>query len=487
MTVPDLPEGVLTLDRSASVPLSQQIYRGIRDAVGRGVLKPGMRLPSSRRLAKGLNISRNTVNTAFELLRAETIVSVGRGSAPVISGGVLLEGERRTAAAAVAGGKLSMRGELLAENLRSESWGFRHGALQPGAPALDAFPHDLWGRCLRRAARVPPTAELLYENALGHPALTHVLADYLASERGVRADPEQIVVTGSMQAGLSGLAQALADPGDHAWIEDPGYLGARTAFHGAGLTMRGIPVDDDGAAIELMAERGAAPKLIYVTPSHNYPFGKRMPLQRRLKLIEAAREMGATILEDDYDSEFLFEGRPIAALQGLSTSGEVIYLGTFSKSLMPGLRVSYCVVPEPLVDGVRAVFRQTGRMSSVHVQMALADLISSGEYRAHLKRIRTLYQQRGNAVVSALQSRLGNQVDVEMPKGNVQISVRFRQEVDDTLIARQLQAHGFAVCPLSPCFLDRSPESGLIVGFAAATEAQIEGFVTVLGTLFEAV
>ncbi|MBD8876265.1 PLP-dependent aminotransferase family protein [Roseibium polysiphoniae] len=480
MKVPDLLEGVLSLDRSSSLSLSQQIYRRIREAVGNGQLKPGMRLPSSRKLANRLEVSRNTVNAAFELLQAETIITVEPGSAPTVSGGVQIDGAPAQVGEAPVRGKLSARGRLLAQHLRGDSWAFRHGALQPGAPALDAFPHDLWGRYLRRAARSSPCAELLYENATGHPALTRVLADYLASERGVRTEPDQILVTSSMQAALSGLAQALADPGDHAWMEDPGYIGARSAFHGAGLKICGIPVDREGAVIEAMTGRRPSPRLVYVTPSHSYPFGSRMPLSRRLQLISAAREMGAIVLEDDYDSEFLFEGRPIAALQGLASSGEVIYLGTFSKSFLPGLRISYCVLPKPLVEGVRSVFRQTGRLSNVHAQIALADFMSSGEYRAHLKRIRDLYQQRGLALVEALRGRLGNRIEVDTPTGNVQVAVRFRSEIDDEKLARDLQARGFAVSPLSPCFVERAPEKGLVIGFAAATVPQISQFTDLL-------
>lgn len=485
MKVPDILGGLVSLDRQASVPLGQQIYRAIRSAVGNGHFKPGMVLPSSRDLANRLGVSRNTVNVAFELLQAEAIVTVGPGRARIISDSAVLEGEGRSLPSASGSAKLSARGACLAADLRGDNWAFRHGALQPGAPALDSFPHDLWGRFLRRAARRISQPELLYENATGHPELTHVLSEYLASERGVRAEPHQIIVTGSMQASLSGLSQALADPGDLAWIEDPGYLGARTAFVGAGLSVHGMPVDHDGAVVDAMAGHGSSPKLIYVTPSHSYPFGSRMTLARRLKLLEVARERGAIILEDDYDSEFLFEGRPIAALQGLAQADEVIYLGTFSKSLLPGLRVSYCVVPDHLADGLRRVFRQTGRLANVHAQIALADFISSGEYRAHLKRIRQLYQVRGRALVQALKSRLGNALFVEMPTGNVQIAVRFRGAVDDGLLAKKLQARGFAVSPLSPCFLDRPVEPGLIIGFAAATSAQIEAFATALSELLE--
>jgi GntR family transcriptional regulator/MocR family aminotransferase len=413
-------------------------------------------------------------------LKAEGIVRIRPGTAPVITEVAGLEGVNGSSRAKRPARNLSRRGAKLAENLRDDTWRQRHGPLQPGAPALDAFPYELWARSLRRAARTFQTPDLLYQNTSGYPPLKKTLADYLASERGVRATPEQVLIVPSMQAALAGISAALADPGDTAWIEDPGYLGARTAFHGAGLEIRGVPIDEQGIQPEGLILYGPHPKLIYVTPSHQYPFGGRMPLARRLTLIEAAASLGATILEDDYDSEFLFEGRPVAALQGLADAGEVIYLGTFSKSLLPGLRVSYAVVPDELVAPLVMAFRNMGHLANVHAQIALTDFIDSGQYRAHLKRIRTLYQRRGTALVEALKKELGNAISVEPPLGNVQMTVRFNGDHDDRRIAQAMHVRGFSVSPLSICYLEAPAEPGLIIGFAGASEAQIQNGVQAL-------
>ncbi len=480
MKVPEFLEGICDLDRGASVPLSQQIYRSLRVAVRQGRLKAGFRLPSSRSFALQQKISRNTVNTAYELLKAEGIIDIRPGSAPVIVEGVSPEGSGNEAPGIRPVRELSRRGQDLARNFRSEIWGRRHGALQPGAPALDIFPYELWGRCLRRAARMVQTPDLLYQNTSGYPPLKKVLADYLTSERGVRATPDQVLIVPSMQAALAGLSAALSDPGDVAWIEDPGYLGARTAFHGAGLHIRGLPIDDQGLRTDGISTEDPSPRLIYVTPSHQYPFGARMPLSRRLALIKAASELGATILEDDYDSEFLFEGRPVAALQGLAEAGEVIYMGTFSKSLLPGLRVSYLVAPDDLAALLANAFRNMGHLANIHAQIALTDFIDSGHYRAHLKQIRSLYQQRGMALVAALKSALGNAVTVEPPLGNVQVTVRFNEEVDEKIVASGMFERDFSVSPLSLCYIDASPEPGLIMGFAGASDEQIRGGVAAL-------
>jgi len=474
MTDPVFPEGVLTLDRSSNVPLTEQIYRGFREAVRAGLLPSGSRLPSSRRLAASLKVARNTVNTAYDLLQAEGVITIRGGAAPRVVEGLLPEGAAEVAAPAVAGPALSGRGKLLSANLREEGWFSHPGALQPGAPALDCFPYEDWARCLRRAARLERSTDLQYQNYSGLAELKHQLVRHLASERGGRASPDQILITSATQASLSLLAQVLTDPGDEAWLEEPGYLGARTAFHGAGLAIRPVPTDGQGADVSKMAAHLAQPKLIYVTPSHQYPLGVRMPLTRRLALLKAAHIAGAVILEDDYDSEFLFEGRPVAALYGLAEEGQVIYLGTFSKSLLPGLRMAYCVVPQALVEPLSQLMRNMGCAANVHAQAALAWFMDSGAYRKHLKLIREIYEDRGTRLVETFNGRLGNRLEVAPPTGNVQVAVRFREPTDDIAVALAMQNRGFAVSALSNCYLGAERKTGLIIGFAGATADQID-------------
>ncbi|MEM5581830.1 PLP-dependent aminotransferase family protein [Roseibium sp. AS2] len=486
MAEPVFSEGIVTLDRAGDIPLPEQIYREVRQAVRTGLLTSGTRLPSTRRLALSLDVARNTVNTAYELLQAEGIISVRPGAAPRIAENLLPEGAPPGSPGRVADPVLSGRGERLAVNLRGEGWLSDDGALRPGAPALDCFPYEEWARCLRRAARHERSADLQYRNYTGVPALKRQLARHLAAERGVRAAPDQILVTGSMQASLALLSQALADTGDEVWLENPGYLGARTAFHAAGLRIRPLPVDAQGADAAQMSAVGGAPKLIYVTPSHHYPLGARMPLARRLALLEAARSAGAVILEDDYDSEFLFSGRPVAALYGLAAEGQVIYLGTFSKSLMPGLHVAFCVVPSPLVEPMSQLMRNMGCAANVQAQAALARFMDGGAYQKHLKLIRHVYEERGTHLFETLNRRLGNRLEVAPPTGNVQVAVKFRDPVDDAGVARAMQKKGFSVSPLSSCYLDRDHRNGLIIGFAGATAEQIERGAEALAGLLEA-
>ncbi|QFT31020.1 HTH-type transcriptional regulatory protein GabR [Labrenzia sp. THAF82] len=485
MTEPVLPEGILTLKRRSDVPLAEQIYRSIRKAVQSGLLHSGSALPSTRRLAASLQVGRNTVNTAYELLRAEGITRVKSGAAPRIANGMRLEGSSSSSELGATSPRLSRRGELMAANIRGNGWAFRHGALQPGTPALDCFPYEEWARSLRRAARLERSPDLQYRNFSGLPALKKRLARYLATERGVRAEPEQILITSSMQACLSLLSLALADPGDEAWLEEPGYLGARTAFHVAGLKVRPLPVDEEGADPGKLAQLEKPPRLIYVTPSHQYPLGTRMPLARRLALLDAAREAGAAILEDDYDSEFLFSGRPVAALQGLASEGQVVYLGTFSKSLMPGLRIAYCVVPQGLVASLEQFMRNMGCATNVQAQAALEHFMDCGAYQKHLKQIRRIYEARGIALVETLQARLGNRVDVKLPTGNVQVALLFREPIDDVSLAVAMQSKGFAVSPMSNCYLGRDAKAGLIIGFAGAQEKEMVAGIDTLSSLLE--
>ncbi|GAA0774261.1 PLP-dependent aminotransferase family protein [Roseibium denhamense] len=487
MIEPVLPDGILTLDRDSGVALSEQIYRGIRDAVRSGHLQAGTRLPSSRRLAAGLSVGRNTVNTAYELLQTEGIIRSRSGAVPVVMEELRLETAIDAASGTRARPELSSRGALMAADMRGPGWGGRHsdGALQPGAPALDTFPFDDWARVLRRAARSVRSHNLQYRNYTGLPALKAELARHLLLERGVQADPEQILITASMQAILTLLAQGLADPGDTVWIEEPGYIGARTAFHGAGLKMVPLPTDGEGADPAAVPPGTKTPKMIYVTPSHNYPLGMRMPLARRLALIEAARVSGAIILEDDYDSEFLFVGRPVAALHGLAEAERIVYMGTFAKSLMPGLRIAFCVLPTSLIESMSQMVRNFGCAANVQTQAALAQFIDSGLYQKHLKHIRQIYEERGRYLVGTLRKRLGNQIDVDMPTGNVQVTAKFQDTVDDVALAKAMQARGFSVSPLSNCYIGGGRRSGLIIGFADATQDQVAAGVAALSVCLD--
>ncbi|WP_332717862.1 MocR-like pyridoxine biosynthesis transcription factor PdxR [Pelagibacterium mangrovi] len=464
-------EGLIVLEPGAG-PLPEQIYRAIGDAARSGRLKPGTALPSSRQMAEGLGISRNSVNAGYELLRADGVVAVRQGAVPrIVARGEL---ESANLGGGAAEGCLSERGKAIAVNLRPALGGRHSGHLEPGAPDEALFPADLWARTLRRAARLKFGASAIYGSTEGLPKLRTVLADYLARQRGVNADPDQILIIPSTQSGLALAARCLADPGDTALVESPGYFGARTAFAGAGLAVQPLEVDAQGADPAAIGQ-GAPPRLIYVTPSHQYPTGARMPLQRRMDLLKAARRAGALVLEDDYDSEFLWQGRGIAALQGISEGSEVIYMGTTAKSLLPGLRLAYMVVPRALSAPLVQAQRNLGLRVNIHTQAAFAELIESGALLTHLKRIARIYEQRGRLLVETLRDRLSGAVAADMPMGGLQAVARFVQPRDDVAIAAALTAEGFETPSLSS-YCAGEKRLGLIIGFADATEKRVTRF-----------
>ncbi len=462
-------EYVVILNRESSSPLSSQIYQQYREAILKRRVPEGERLPSSRQLAVSLSVSRNTVNTAYDLLRSEGLVDVRSGARPEVVS--LPEVERAVSDGDASGDvpPLSSRGQRFALNHRYSSPTGRGSFMQPGEPSRELFPKELWARSLRRAARILNGSALGYEHSSGLPELQRVLAQYLAQERGVVCEPEQILAFPTVQAVLSLMSQCFSEEGDTALIEEPGYLGARTAFVSSGLTVRPVTEIDQ-------VDRAS---LIYVTPSHQYPTGQRMEMGARLTLLQQAHERGAVILEDDYDSEFLFEGRPIAALQGLSERNSVIYIGTSAKSLMPGIRLAYAVVPKTHVEGLRLAQRASGALANVHVQLAFADFIESGHFRAHLNKIRSAYLENGSALCQLLNDRFGDRVEVLMPKGGLQLTLYLPEACDDLAVADYLNRKGFGVNPLSVFYLGQ-PRKGLLVGFAEANEKLREAFTCAL-------
>ncbi|WP_404402519.1 PLP-dependent aminotransferase family protein [Pelagibacterium halotolerans] len=467
---------LIAFDRNGGA-LPEQIYHAVGDAVRAGRIPPERALPSSRTLARELGVSRNTVNAAYELLRADGIISVRQGAAPRIGTGPELE--RGRAALRVQPPHLSTRGEHLAKQRRHRMLDV--GLLEPGAPVEDLFPADEWARCLRRVARRQYGAEAMYANVTGLERLQVALAGHLERWRGVVAKPEQLLIVPSTQASLTLAGLCLADPGDTALVESPGYWGARIAFAQTQLEVRALEVDADGADPDSAGDVNA--RLIYVTPSHQFPTGTRMPLTRRMALLERARTSGAVILEDDYDSAFLWRGRTIAAMQGISAGAEVIYLGTASKSLLPGLRLAYMVVPEPLVPAFSQVQRDMGLRVNIHAQAALAEFIESGALTTHLRRITRIYEARGRLLIDTLRTVLGDRIEADMPMGGVQTVISFRGPVDDEAVSQRMQATGFNTPALSGYCIGK-PRSGLIVGFAEATPDIAQRFARTLSTAF---
>ena len=477
MTRRRAPEGIpvlIALDPKASDSLSRQIYRSLRDGILAGRLAAGLRLPSTRALAIDLGVSRNTVVTAFDQLLAEGYVEsrVGRGTrvSHTMPEHLLHARARpraRTTPTAPANTP-SARGTLLVEHARRKS-AVEEGIVPfaPGVPALDLFPWPTWARLVATRGRDLGADSAGYADSLGYGPLREAVARYVGVARGVTCTADQVVIVGGSQQGLDLVARVVTDPGDSAWIEDPGYHGAFGAFAAAGLHVTGVPVDADGMSVA--AGRVGAPtaRLIYVTPSHQFPLGVTMSLSRRLELLAAAGDMQAWIVEDDYDSEFRYVSRPLTALQGLDTEGRVVYVGTFSKVMFPALRIGFVIAPHSLLPALTAARQFAGTQQAVLEQMVLADFIGDGHFERHVRRMRAVYAERQRFLLEALRAECDGLIDAAPAGSGMHLVGWLPGEVDDADVSRRAAARGVDAIPLSAFAVGRGAgRPGVLLGYA---------------------
>ena len=470
----------LHLDPDMPVPLHQQLYQAVRGAILRGQLASGTRLPATRELARELGVARNTVMNAYEQLLAEGYLEGRSGSGTYVNRVLpaemlqvqsthsppLQQGQGRT---------LSRRGALLSATPASASRDSgKPIAFRPGLPALDTFPFDRWARLMARHWRQPPIDLLSYGSPAGYQPLREALAEHLRAVRGVRCAPDQVIVVSGSQQGLDLAARVLLDPGDAVWLEDPGYMGARGALTSAGAKIVPVPVDAEGLDVRAAIARSPTARLAYVTPSHQFPLGVTMSLPRRLALLDWAHRAGAWVLEDDYDSEYRYTGRPLPALQGLDGDNRTVYLGTLSKTLFPSLRLGYVVVPADLVPAFVAAKALADRHAPTVEQAVLADFIVAGDFDGHIRRTRKLYAERQAALVDAAAKHLTGLLDVRPAEAGMHLVGYLPQGIDDRAIARQAAAGGVEAPPLSAYALAPQPLKGLMLGYAAFSHAEIE-------------
>jgi len=384
----------------------------------------------------------------------------------------------------VAGSRLSTRGRSIASGSRvplPDVIGARDlsAAFQIGLPAVDEFPLETWRRMYTSRLRQSGPALMSYGDPAGYAPLRETIASYLVTARGVRCTAEQvIIVTGSQQA-LEFCARMLLDIGDPVWLEEPGYLGARAALSSGGARIIPIPVDRDGLDVAAGATLEPNAKMAVVTPSHQFPLGSTMSLERRLALLRWAATKQAWVIEDDYDSEFRYVGRPLAALQGIDSYRRVIYIGTFSKVLFPSLRLGYMIVPPDLVDGFTAAHLGSDMHPHVIDQAVVADFMVHGHFARHLRRMRSLYAQRQQLLIEAA-ARLGDRMRLEPSNGGLHLVGWLPNDVDDSEVARRTLHHHIQVWPLSQNYLTRPPRPGILLGYAGANHNQILAGIDVL-------
>jgi GntR family transcriptional regulator / MocR family aminotransferase len=478
----------LPLDATTATPLFRQLYEGLRGGILDGTLARGVRLPATRGLAGELGVSRNTVLNAYEQLLAEGYLEGKVGSGTFVARTLPEEmiQVRPTAGPApptpLARRGLSQRGELLA---RISATACRSSGaprpFRPGYPALDAFPFETWMRLVARHHRRPSRDLLTYGPPAGYAPLRSAIAAHLGPARAVHCDPGQVVVITGSHQGLDLIARILLDPGDTAWVEDPGYPSARAALQGAGVNLVPVPVDGDGLDVAAGSGRCPNARLVYVTPSHQFPLGVTMSLGRRLALLEWARRANAWVVEDDYDSEYRYAGRPLAALQGLDRDGRVIYLGTFSKALFPALRLGYLVVPPDLVDAFVAARAVTDRQTATLPQAVLADFITEGHFLRHIRRMRTLYSERQETLLRAARRELGGLLEVSPCATGLHLVGWLPEGRDDRQASAAAARAGLEAPPLSGCCVEGRARGGLLLGHANFDARQIRDAVRRLG------
>jgi GntR family transcriptional regulator/MocR family aminotransferase len=471
----------ITFDHSR--PIYRQIYERLREGIMSGEFPPGTRLPSTRALATELGVSRRTALVSYEQLLAEGYV-VGRvGSGTAVAPGLTasrgLPSRRATDGRARRPLRLASFGRRLADSVQS----FR-GALSGAAlrydfryplPAVDVFPWVQWRRLTARCLRQASIGFLSYGPPQGYEPLRSAIAQYLYRSRGFTCDPAHIIIVGGSQQALDLTARVLVDPDDTIVIEDPQYPGARQVFAAAGARLVPIAVDAKGLDPGKLGARGGGARLAYVTPSHQFPTGAVLPLERRLALLHWAEKTGALVVEDDYDSEYRFQGHPIAAIKSLDHAGRVIYIGTFSKLVFPALRLGYLVVPSELAPAFAAAKFLADRHAPTIEQAVMAEFIVEGHFDRLLRRLRKRVAARRTALLEALHDYLGDRVTVSGTNAGIHVLLWLRDVPPGelpTLVGRAAAA-GVGVYPSTPCYMTPPPRGELVLAYASMSAEDI--------------
>ncbi|MEP7276107.1 MAG: PLP-dependent aminotransferase family protein [Betaproteobacteria bacterium] len=463
------------------------MYKACLRAIVDGRLVRGQRLPSARQLAADWRVARNTVDDALAQLQADGFLErrVGAGTfvAERLPGPPRGRPARRRKPAALGRSALAgvsewSRGIALAHG---KGLAPRSGAFLAGLPALDRFPLDLWRRLAARRWRADGHALLGYLPAFGHVALREALLRHLAVARGIDADAGQVMIVNSTMQAIELCARVLVDRGDIVWLEDPGYPNLHSIFSVAGARAAFVAVDGDGLDVDRGIRMAPPPALVCVTPSCQYPTGARMSLARRVALLRFAERSSAWIVEDDYQSEFTYDGRPVASLASLDRAGRVIHVGTFTNSVFPSLRLAYAVVPRTLAPVFDAVRRQLDDHTHGFMQAVLADFIDGGHFTAHLRVMRAVYQRRRDALVEACAASLPSGAILAPVACGMNAVVALPRTMPDVDAVARAAAAGVRVLPLSRYGHGAAKPNGLLLGFTALSERRISAGVAALG------
>lgn len=468
----------------AALPLRARVQRAIRQLILDGALEVGRPLPASRALAQSLGVSRDTVEAAYSQLDAEGFIERRVGSGSFVS----QRAQRQPVGASrplqgSGAARLSARGGAMFAGGGVRDF-LAPRAFAPGVPETRSFPLATWERLQRQVLKEHGTRALLHSPPQGMQALRCAIADYINLERGARATPERVLVLTSSQQALTLCAQVLLDAGERIFVEDPVYHGARKAFDAAGLECVPVPLDDDGLCVEqlLAASQGpgATPRAVFLTPSHQFPSGTTLSLDRRLAVIEWARQNDSWIIEDDYDSEFHYAGKPTSCVQGLDPHARTIYIGTFTKSMFPGLRIGYMLLPPALVAPMTVARTLLDGHSAPIPQLTLARFIDGGHFGAHVRSMRAVYAQRRDMLARLVRAHLAEYLTPRVPAGGMQMPCVFIRDIPERAAVDAARRAGIDLQGLSALHASGRQGAGFLMGFAAHAPHELEAGVMTL-------
>jgi len=469
---------LIRVDRKANEPLYSQVYEAFRGAIVRRNLRAGERIPSTRSLASELRISRIPVLNAYAQLLAEGYFESRVGSGTYVSSSLpeLLTRSDDQQAGWVRvrpiPRPISQRASRIPLYQRP-AWVSGHGAFNVSQPSVDAFPFHVWSKLVARYWRNVHLSALQYGDPMGLKELRQAIAAYLRASRSVRCEWQQVMIVSGSQQALDISARVLLEAGSPVWVEEPGYWLTRHMLTTAGCRVVPVPVDTDGLDVAMGMVRCRKARAAYVAPSHQYPLGATMSASRRLQLLEWAESTGSWIIEDDYDSEYRYDSKPIASLQGLDQSSRVIYIGTFSKVLFPSLRVGYLVIPSDLVDEFVAV-RHAMDVSPPHLyQAVLADFMNEGHFSRHIRRMRVTYGARREVLVTSIRKELDSVLQIHGAEAGLHLTVTLPRGYRDRVLCTQAARQNLWLWPLSPSYLGPASRQGLILGFGGVATAEI--------------
>jgi GntR family transcriptional regulator / MocR family aminotransferase len=482
---------LIVVDRKAQKPLHRQIYDAFRTAIVDGRLRRGQQIPSTRALSLEIAVSRFPILNAYAQLLAEGYFESRVGAGTVVSNWIPERVAPRethgTRDAATRSGprKVSQRSAPLPP-LYHAHWLRNLGAFGVGQIAFDQFPLRVWSNLVARRCRTVEAMDLHYGDPMGSQAFRETIADYLRTARSLRCEADHVMIVSGSQQALEITAQVLLDAGDRVWVEEPGYRLAKTVLALAGCPVVPVPVDAEGLDVAAGIKLHRKARAAFVTPSHQFPLGVSMSASRRLQLLDWAQEAGSWIIEDDYDSEYRYDSSPIASLQGLDTNARVIYVGTFSKVLFPGLRLGYIAIPPDLVDRFIAVRRAIDIGPPNFYQDVVADFMSEGHFARHIRRMRVLYQERRSALVESLREELGSTVEVLGGETGMHLALMLAKGSNDLELSERAAREELWLWPLSPSYAGPISRPGFILGFGNTAVEEVPSAVRQLRKLIDA-